>query len=59
MAIDDEKSDKFEENYSHNKAKFEIYGKEMIQKIVTSCGKNGKIHLPPEWIGTKVKVVKC
>ena len=59
MAIDDEKSDGFEENFSRRKVKFEIYGEEMIEKTVNSSGNSGRVYLPPEWIGTKVKVVKC
>ncbi len=59
MAIDDVKTNKLEENYSRNKVKFEIYGEELIEKIVKSSGNSGRVYLPPEWIGTKVKVVKC
>jgi putative transposon-encoded protein len=59
MAIDDEKSDGYEEHYSRRKVKFEIYGEQMIEKIVNLSGNSGRVYLPPEWIGTKVKVVKC
>ncbi|MCP4719982.1 MAG: DUF2080 family transposase-associated protein [Desulfobacteraceae bacterium] len=59
MAIDDVKSDILEENNSPSKVKFEIYGEELIEKIVKSSGNSGRVYLPPEWIGTKVKVVKC
>ncbi len=59
MAIDDEKSDILKENNSPSKVKFEIYGEELIEKIVKSSGNSGRVYLPPEWIGTKVKVVKC
>ena len=41
------------------KVKFEIYGDEMIEKTVNSSGNSGRVYLPPEWIGRKVKVVKC
>ena len=41
------------------KVKFEIYGEEMVQKVVRSSGNSGRIYLPPEWIGTRVKVIKC
>ena len=58
MAIDDEKKEKFEQ-YSPSKVKFEIYGEELIEKTVSASGNSGRIYLPPEWIGTKVKVVKC
>jgi putative transposon-encoded protein len=59
MVSDEEKSDKIEETYSRTKVKFEIYGEELIEKTVRSSGNSGRIYLPPEWIGTKVKVVKC
>ena len=59
MASDDEKSDRFEEKSSRTKVKFEIYGEELIEKTVKSSGNSGRVYLPPEWIGTKVKVVKC
>ncbi len=69
MANDDENSDGFErddtrEEYALNdfvrqKVKFEIYGEQMIEKTVNSSGNSGRVYLPPEWIGTKVKVIKC
>ena len=40
------------------KAKFEVLGEEMIEKKVNSSGNSGRIYLPPEWIGTKVKVIR-
>ncbi|MCF6246508.1 MAG: DUF2080 family transposase-associated protein [Desulfobacula sp.] len=59
MAIDNEKNDGFELNLIRKKVKFEIYGDEMIEKIVNSSGNSGRVYLPPDWIGRKVKVVKC
>jgi putative transposon-encoded protein len=59
MVSDRDKSDTSEETYSRTKVKFEIYGEELIEKTVRSSGNSGRIYLPPEWIGTKVKVVKC
>jgi putative transposon-encoded protein len=59
MAIADENSDAVEENPFHNKVKFKIYGEELIEKIVNSSGNSGRVYLPPEWIGTKVKVIRC
>jgi len=58
MIIDDEKN-RHEENYSRSKVRFKIYGVEVIEKIVKSCGTNGRVYLPQRWIGSKVKVVKC
>ncbi len=59
MASDEKKRDRVEDNYSPTKVKFEIYGEELIEKTVKSSGNSGRVYLPPEWIGTKVKVVKC
>lgn len=59
MITKDERLDKLEKDFIRKKVKFEIYGDEMIEKTVNSSGNSGRIYLPPEWIGTKVKVVKC
>ncbi|OGR28330.1 MAG: hypothetical protein A2277_07115 [Desulfobacterales bacterium RIFOXYA12_FULL_46_15] len=59
MAISDEKIEKVEPDYTRRKVKFEVYGEEMIEKTVNSSGNSGRVYLPPEWIGTKVKVIKC
>ena len=59
MAIADKKNDRFKEDYSRKKVKFEIFGEELIEKIVNSSGNSGRVYLPPEWIGKIVKVVKC
>ncbi len=34
--------------------KFEVYGEEMFEKIVTQSGKSGRVYLPPAWIGCRV-----
>jgi putative transposon-encoded protein len=38
--------------------KFEIYGDVLIEKTVMANGRAGRIYLPMEWIGKKVKIVK-
>jgi len=43
---------------SKNKVKFEIYGEEMIEKRVKSSGNSGRVYLPPNWVGHKVKIVR-
>ena len=58
MARNVEKKGNIKKKYSHRKVKFEIYGEEMIEKTVNSSGNSGRVYLPPEWIGTKVKVIK-
>lgn len=59
MANQDEKQEETETKYKERKVKFEVYGREMIEKIVNSSGNSGRVYLPPDWIGTKVKVIKC
>ncbi len=59
MSKNDQPNDSFETEILRKKVKFEIYGEQMIEKTVNSSGNSGRVYLPPEWIGTKVKVVKC
>ena len=59
MATSNEKDEKVEPDFTRRKVKFEVYGEEMIEKTVNSSGNSGRVYLPPEWIGTKVKVIKC
>lgn len=59
MANDGKKDDTMPVEPLRDKVKFEIYGDEMIEKIVNSSGNSGRVYLPPDWIGCKVKVIKC
>lgn len=43
---------------SENKVKFEIYGEEMLEKRVKSSGNSGRVYLPPNWVGHKVKIIR-
>jgi putative transposon-encoded protein len=43
---------------SNNKVKFEIYGEEMIEKRVKASGNSGRVYLPPNWVGHRVKIVR-
>ena len=43
---------------AQNKVKFEIYGEEMLDKVVKASGNSGRVYLPPDWIGHKVKIVR-
>jgi putative transposon-encoded protein len=38
--------------------KFEVYGDVLIEKTVKICGKAGRIYLPYDWVGGKVKIIK-
>jgi putative transposon-encoded protein len=40
------------------KVKFEIYGEEMIEKMVKSSGNSGRVYLPPHWVGHHVKIIR-
>jgi putative transposon-encoded protein len=42
----------------YRKAKFEVYGEEMIEKQVKQSGNSGRVYLPPEWIGKNVKIIR-
>jgi putative transposon-encoded protein len=39
-------------------SKFEVYGREMIEKEVKRAGNSGRIYLPPDWIGRNVKIIR-
>ena len=41
-----------------SKVKFEIYGEEMIEKVVKSSGNSGRVYLPPNWVGHNVKIIR-
>ena len=40
------------------KVKFEVYGEEMIEKMVKLSGNSGRVYLPPEWVGHQVKIIR-
>ncbi len=38
--------------------KFEVYGMEVLAKVVKQSGNSGRIYLPPTWVGKRVKIVR-
>jgi len=46
------------EKPARHKVKFEVYGEEMIDKEVKFSGNSGRVYLPPEWIGKRIKVIR-
>lgn len=48
----------FSADVSNSKVKFEIYGEEMLEKRVKSSGNSGRVYLPPNWVGHKVKIIR-
>jgi len=47
-----------ESNAIHQKVKFEVYGEEMLEKAVRVSGNSGRIYLPPDWVGHRVKIIR-
>jgi putative transposon-encoded protein len=43
---------------NQQKVKFEIYGEELIEKMVKASGNSGRVYLPPDWIGHNVKIIR-
>jgi hypothetical protein len=42
----------------YRKAKFGLFGIEMIEKEVRPKGNSGRIYLPANWVGKLVKIVR-
>jgi hypothetical protein len=40
------------------KAKFGVFGKEMIEKEVKPAGNSGRVYLPLNWVGKYVKIIR-
>ena len=40
------------------KVKFEVYGEEMLEKLVKLSGNSGRVYLPPDWVGCRVKIIR-
>jgi putative transposon-encoded protein len=47
-----------ETNVALQKVKFEVYGEEMLEKNVRASGNSGRIYLPPNWVGHRVKIIR-
>jgi putative transposon-encoded protein len=43
---------------NEGKAKIEIFGRAMVEKRVKACANSGRVYLPPEWVGHKVKIIR-
>jgi putative transposon-encoded protein len=53
-----ENSGKSKKTSKSPKAKFEVFGEEMIEKKVKQSGNSGRVYLPPEWVGKLVKIIR-
>lgn len=38
--------------------KFIVFGEEIIEKKVNPSGNSGRVYLPPDWVGHKIKIVR-
>jgi putative transposon-encoded protein len=47
-----------EDEPGSTRAKFEVYGEEMIEKVVKLSGNSGRVYLPPDWVGKVVKIIR-
>lgn len=43
---------------AQTKVKFEVFGEEMLEKEVKLSGNSGRVYLPPDWVGHKVKIIR-
>jgi putative transposon-encoded protein len=43
---------------ARKESKFEVFGEEMLEKVVAKSGSSGRVYLPPDWIGKRVKVIR-
>jgi len=51
-------SAKPEEPGKSPRAKFRVFGEEIIEKEVKPCGNTGRVYLPLDWVGKHVKVIR-
>ncbi|MBW1779652.1 MAG: DUF2080 family transposase-associated protein [Deltaproteobacteria bacterium] len=38
--------------------RLEIYGEEVVERVVKLSGNSGRVYLPMVWVGCRVKVVR-
>lgn len=41
-----------------DRVRFEVYGQEMLAKLVRASGNSGRIYLPTNWVGRQVKIIR-
>lgn len=40
------------------KARFGVFGEEMIEKEVKPSGNSGRVYLPLDWVGQHIKIIR-
>ena len=51
-------SGKSQDSGKSPRSKFRVFGEEMIEKEVKQSGNTGRVYLPLDWVGKRVKVVR-
>ena len=46
------------ESVNQDRVKFEVFGEEMVEKTVKLSGNSGRVYLPPDWVGSRVKIIR-
>ncbi len=41
-----------------DRVRFEVYGQEMLEKMVRASGNSGRVYLPTNWVGRQVKIIR-
>ncbi|MCP3952709.1 MAG: DUF2080 family transposase-associated protein [Desulfobacterales bacterium] len=41
-----------------DRVRFEVYGQEMLAKMVRASGNSGRVYLPTNWVGRQVKIIR-
>ncbi len=54
----EEEAQSVQEQKERRKVKFEVYGEEMVEKVVKLSGNSGRVYLPPDWVGCRVKIIR-
>ena len=54
----EEDSNKSNKSGEFSKAKFGVFGEEMIEKEVKPAGNSGRVYLPLDWVGKHVKIIR-
>lgn len=58
MSEDEKSPESKTQERLQSRVKFEVYGEEMIEKMVKSSGNSGRVYLPPNWVGHQVKIIR-
>ena len=57
--MESSEKEKITDDTNHKRrVKFEVFGEELVEKIVKLSGRNGRIYLPQDWVDHQVKIVR-